>query len=254
MIGRDVGVCLETSSRARGFRNTLNTHDMDWYYTRNQEQQGPVTEADLGNLLQAGTISAETLVWRDGMPDWKPLSTARPDLFGGSAALVGKDFNVQAMREGATNSMLPGQFHYAGFWIRFAAKFIDGILMQIVLIPVQMLLQGSIGLSGGSSPDAMQSFALAGLFVSLAISIIVPLLYNGFMIGKYGATLGKMACGLKVVMPDGSPVSTGRAFGRYLAEIVSGLILYIGYIMAGFDDEKRALHDHIASTRVIRIR
>jgi uncharacterized RDD family membrane protein YckC len=33
--------------------------------------------------------------------------------------------------------------------------------------------------------------------------------------------------------------------------IVSGIILLIGYIMAGFDEEKRALHDRVCDTRVI---
>jgi uncharacterized RDD family membrane protein YckC len=61
-----------------------------------------------------------------------------------------------------------------------------------------------------------------------------------------------MACGIKVVRPDGDRVSYARALGRYFAEILSGLILAIGYIMAAFDSEKRALHDHICSTRVVK--
>jgi uncharacterized RDD family membrane protein YckC len=61
-----------------------------------------------------------------------------------------------------------------------------------------------------------------------------------------------MACGLKVVTEDGQRLSYMRAFGRYFAEIISGMILYIGYIMAAFDYEKRALHDRICTTRVIK--
>ena len=63
-----------------------------------------------------------------------------------------------------------------------------------------------------------------------------------------------MALGLKVVTPEGLPISYGRAFGRSAAEILSRLICFIGYIIAGFDQQKRALHDHIASTRVIKVR
>ena len=54
--------------------------------------------------------------------------------------------------------------------------------------------------------------------------------------------------------PNGGPIGLGRAFGRYFAKILSGLILMIGYIMAAFDSEKRALHDMICDTRVIRAR
>jgi uncharacterized RDD family membrane protein YckC len=61
-----------------------------------------------------------------------------------------------------------------------------------------------------------------------------------------------MVCGLKVVRSGGEKVSYGRAFGRYWATFVSGMILAIGYIMAAFDSQKRALHDRICDTRVIR--
>jgi uncharacterized RDD family membrane protein YckC len=49
-------------------------------------------------------------------------------------------------------------------------------------------------------------------------------------------------------------VDLGRAFGRYFAKILSAIILGIGYIMVGFDSEKRGLHDMICDTRVIRVR
>ena len=83
------------------------------------------------------------------------------------------------------------------------------------------------------------------------IFFIIQFAYNIYFVGKYGATPGKMACKLKIVTQYGEPVSYGRATGRCFAEILSGMVCYIGYIMAGFDKEKRALHDHICSTRVV---
>jgi uncharacterized RDD family membrane protein YckC len=71
-------------------------------------------------------------------------------------------------------------------------------------------------------------------------------------VGKFAATPGKMACKLKVVLPEGDRVSYARAIGRHFAKYISGLILGIGYIMAGFDEQKRALHDRICDTRVIK--
>jgi uncharacterized RDD family membrane protein YckC len=70
-------------------------------------------------------------------------------------------------------------------------------------------------------------------------------------VGKFAATPGKMACGLKVIMSDGSQVTYWRALGRHFAKVLSVLILYIGYIMVAFDEEKRGLHDRICDTRVI---
>ena len=60
-----------------------------------------------------------------------------------------------------------------------------------------------------------------------------------------------MLCKIKIVDSSGSKIGYGRATGRFFAEILSGMICYIGYIMAGFDDEKRALHDRICNTRVV---
>jgi uncharacterized RDD family membrane protein YckC len=76
--------------------------------------------------------------------------------------------------------------------------------------------------------------------------------YETFFVARLGATPGKMALGLKVVRPDGGPVGLGRAFGRYFAKFLSMIILGIGYIMVGFDSEKRGLHDMICGTRVVK--
>ena len=83
------------------------------------------------------------------------------------------------------------------------------------------------------------------------VSMLIACLYEVIMIHQFGATLGKMAVGIKVIRTDGSGVGWGASIGRYFMKIVSGLILGIGYIMAGFDDEKRALHDRVCDTRVV---
>jgi hypothetical protein len=51
---------------------------MEWYYVANGQQTGPVTEAQLDELIRNGTVQASTLVWRAGLPEWQPLSVARP--------------------------------------------------------------------------------------------------------------------------------------------------------------------------------
>ena len=82
---------------------------------------------------------------------------------------------------------------------------------------------------------------------------IVPPIYEIVMIKKYGATVGKMAMKIRVVRPDGDSISYGRSTGRYFAKVLSGMILYIGYLMAFWDDEKCALHDRICQTRVVKV-
>jgi len=82
-------------------------------------------------------------------------------------------------------------------------------------------------------------------------SLAVTFCYFVFFWVYGGATPGKMIFKLRVVNPAGGPITWGQAIGRYFAQILSGLILCIGFIMAGFDDQKRALHDRLADTRVI---
>ena len=46
----------------------------DWYYAVNNEQKGPVSEADLKGQLAASRIPSDTLVWKDGMANWTPAN------------------------------------------------------------------------------------------------------------------------------------------------------------------------------------
>ena len=118
-------------------------------------------------------------------------------------------------------------------------------------MPISMFVMPTMMQSG--DPAAIGGvFAFFGLYMFVALG--VPVLYFTFFHGRWGATVGKMACGLRVVTAEGEPITYMRAFGRFWAFMLSGIILYIGYIMAGFDDEKRALHDRICSTRVIKKR
>ncbi len=79
------------------------------------------------------------------------------------------------------------------------------------------------------------------------------------MMRYWGATVGKMACGLKIVRSDGRSLGWGVSFGRFFMwNIVTGgipylnmILMFVSGIMAGADDEKRALHDRVCDTRVI---
>lgn len=138
----------------------------------------------------------------------------------------------------------PGEIRYAGFWVRLGAKFIDGLILWGIgfLVGLSVAMAGE---SGEGSED------LGCRILTIIAQIGIPLIYNAVSISKHQATPGKMACGLMVIMGDGSPVSGWRAVGRYFAEMVSSLVLCIGYIMIAFDREKRGLHDRICDTRVV---
>lgn len=147
---------------------------------------------------------------------------------------------------------------YKGFWIRLVAKMIDGLMLGVVLMPLFLLLipgyvhaiAAAASTGGPPDPTLMMQF-IVPMAMFEVMAVVVVWFYNTVMLGRFQATLGKMAIGAKVVRPDGSRISWGQAAGRSGMEMVSGLILYIGYIVAAFDREKRTLHDLAAATRVV---
>jgi uncharacterized RDD family membrane protein YckC len=157
---------------------------------------------------------------------------------------------VQRMREGAQHiGSSMGAVRYGGFWIRFVAVFIDGLIMSVVIVPIMLALMFAGGGFNLSNPQNPPNIGLLLLVYPLILGIV--LVYQVYFLSTKSATPGKMAVGLKVVTTDGQNLTLGRAVGRYFAYLLSGFTLYIGYIIAAFDQEKRALHDHICNTRVI---
>lgn len=164
-----------------------------------------------------------------------------------------KNNYAQKLREGVAPVATAGRYRFAGFWIRVVAAIIDSIILGVVNSIIQFTaLRPMLGITERTSdPTAM--FAALGAAGALGmIGMVLACAYEAIFVSQMGATPGKMALGMKVVRPDGSRVDLGRAVGRYFAKILSMLILCIGYIMVGFDAEKRGLHDMICDTRVVR--
>ena len=151
---------------------------------------------------------------------------------------------------------------YAGFWLRFVAYIIDDMIMGVVGFLISIPFIGGIVFSAigiGNNPDDTENMVkgiagiLGSVFGLMVVVVILGWLYFALMeSSKSQATLGKMALGLKVTDLEGNKVSFARATGRYFGKIISGMILYIGYILAGLTEKKQALHDMMASCLVVR--
>lgn len=148
---------------------------------------------------------------------------------------------------------------YAGFWLRFVAAIIDGIVLYIAQMIITVPLMGILGLTTFNSQtmsEAQQMGAIGAIIgltiITFLFSSIVQWLYYALMETYNGATLGKMAIGLKVTDLEGNKISFLKATGRYFGKILSGLILLIGYIMAAFTEKKQALHDIMAGCLVVK--
>jgi uncharacterized RDD family membrane protein YckC len=291
---------------------------MVWYYANAGVRQGPVDESEFNRLVGQEVVRPDTLVWCEGMPDWRPYSAvapvapptpapappvetpaelraemveSRPEAapvtavaeapveaavpapetvtqllycsqcqrpypseelvrFGTATICANcKDTYAQRLRE---TGHVAGARIYGGFWIRYLAVIIDSIVQAIPVFAIALPLMFATR-TGSSTLNEVVAIS-RGLWMNL-LSIGVALLYEAFFLVKYGATPGKMVLSMKVITPEGGGLSWGRAIGRHLSKYLSfPMTLGIGYIMAGFDAEKRALHDHIAGTRVIRTR
>ncbi len=136
------------------------------------------------------------------------------------------------------------QVQYATILRRFGAYFLDQILMAI---PMWALMAFFVFLpaSRGEQPNPLFNIVLFP-FSFLA------LFYEGLMLQyKNGQTLGKMVTKVRVVRPDGSPISPGQAWGRSVMRVVLGCLVIGDIIPAFFTLEKTTLHDMIAGTRVV---
>ncbi|HYR85744.1 MAG TPA: RDD family protein [Terriglobia bacterium] len=153
---------------------------------------------------------------------------------------------MQKLAEGA--EIHTGEMRYAGFWLRLAGVLLDGIILLVANSALQLIVVYALSQSFFTTPD---SSAVILFLVLYLIQLAISISYETILIGKYGATVGKMACKIKVITADGGRVSYLRAVARYFAKFLSGIILLIGYIMAAFDPEKRAMHDRICNTRVV---
>lgn len=116
---------------------------------------------------------------------------------------------------------------YSGFWRRFVAVFLDGLIM---LIPAWIL----------------------GLLLPYVGGIILGLIYKPvFEASALKGTPGKAMMGMVVLSESGERLTLKQAYIRYFCSILSGIVLCIGYLMNLFTAKRQTLHDMIAECVVV---
>jgi len=167
-------------------------------------------------------------------------------------------FLSRVMASGANAS--PLAWRYGGVWIRFAARFVDGLIFIVpfVIIAVVFLpgMMRTMTQSGGAPANPALGL---GFLTFLLVTFLIGGGYEILMLKYRGGTVGKLACGLRVVRTDGSSLSWGVCFGRWFmwnvvtsgVPYLNSILILISAIMAGVDDQKRAIHDRVCDTRVV---
>ena len=251
---------------------------MSWYYGVDGRRQGPVEEGALETLGASGAIEWTTPIWREGMPAWKPFGEIfkRPSvqchecnrMVDQESAIQYRDLYIcpscklayfQKVREGLASEE---DAQYCGFWIRFCARSLDGLILMAVTLPLSAINQVIIfkfyPVTGpGASLEQFENTANLGTFLTIQaafilVGLILTFAYEVYFGGRFGGTPGKLLLRMRIVRSDFSRLTYGRAAIRFFGKMLSDLTMYIGYIMAGFDPQRRALHDYIADTRVIK--
>jgi len=151
-----------------------------------------------------------------------------------------------------TNVSSQVDLRYASFETRLVAFVLDVIVLFSVLALffavafLQVLLRSDFG--DVDPPDS--AFYLAAIILLIYFFVFFPLYFLALWVWR-GQTVGKMAMAIKVVRRDGHPLGVGTALLRLVGYLFSTLLLFAGFLMIAFDQQRRALHDRLADTLVV---
>jgi uncharacterized RDD family membrane protein YckC len=240
---------------------------------------GPFTRTEVADKLAQGEFTLDSLAFVEGLTQWTPLREvlAKVDAAHPPAPQAAPTPPVATMPIGtgygtpasvaptgampigtgysyAATMQPPTHLVYAGFWLRLLAYFIDAVLLNVVSLIIGTITGFVVGLVVGLvDHDALQAATvIVQVVVFVLVLALVWLYFAAMESSKYQATRGKLALGLRVTDRQGNRIGFGRATGRFFGKFVSGAILLIGYMMAGWTERKQALHDMMADTLVVR--
>jgi uncharacterized RDD family membrane protein YckC/Tfp pilus assembly major pilin PilA len=228
-------------------------HDPFWHYTDARgAEQGPVTADAVRAAYHAGQLGPSSQFWHEGLPAWIDLATASAELglVAASAApppAPDPYATPRATLEGAPGVREGDDIVHAGFWRRFVALFIDGLVLAVPLVVLAGVLGVALAASGSSSGDE----GLLVVLFYLGMFAVRGTYFAAMHASAWQATLGKLAVGIKVTDDRGGRLTFGHALGRWLAAGLSHLVFEVGFLMAAFTERKRALHDLVAGTQVV---
>lgn len=263
---------------------------------RHRYWAGDSWTAETRNIDQAATTPPDS---PDAPNTADPYANYAAGAVGAQPAIPQYMGPVGAMR--VVGPATPDGVPLAGWWWRFLAYILDGLILGVIGTVVLFLIPNLI--------DKMREYVTAvfntrlndptatvptiwdpvfgighSLLIYNIITIVISIAYVTLMLGRFGATLGQLACGLRIV-----PVGQGQHKGglpasnlvarlifytlvtevlgiiaMYLnvngfsnGSLISGIgsiYLYLSCLWAAWDPKRQALHDKLARTQVVRTR
>ena len=156
-----------------------------------------------------------------------------------------------------------GQHVLASWLSRVGAQLIDGIIIGVGALILFLPIGAGLGLGASADSDAGVAAAIGAAILWVVCVALIALLYAPVLMARTnGKTLGRMAMNIRVVRTSGEPVTFGFAMLREVAvkaigfgiagSFTFGLAPLLDSLWPLWDEENRALHDFIVSTRVVK--
>jgi len=200
---------------------------MPWQYMNDGEIQGPVADLEFEKLR--GGIAPETKVYKEGWKEWRRLGEVPESEFPQPPPPPPLD---------ESSAKAASIKRRAGAWI------LDFLLIRYLVS--QLGLSGEFWHSGYAWNWSMSE---SGWTDYAGWPVLFTGVYETLMIWLLGWTLGKFVFGIRVTH-EGRKLGWQRSLARFAAKKLNLATLMIGYMVAVFDKDKKALHDYICKTRV----
>jgi uncharacterized RDD family membrane protein YckC len=159
----------------------------------------------------------------------------------------------------AAGVTVAGRLVLAGWWRRVGAQLVDGLIVTVGAVLLLLLITAPFSLSGD---DDVVKLVVAVLLGLVCVAVVALLYAPALMARTNGQTLGRMVTGIRVVRVDGRPITFSFAMVREVAiktllfsvagSLTGGIAYLLDVLWPLWDEENRALHDFLVSTRVVR--
>ena len=241
---------------------------MIWYYidesvTDGERRKGPYNIDDIRGFVKDGVIKNETLVWHSGMEAWIPWKDTEES----KEEPLSEEEQIKAALEAIIAEHAKGK-RYAGFFIRGIAYLVDNIILCVIGVLMLMAMSGAQMIDLNAVSDAMNAYVnnptseealmnvldLPGMHLFLAVWGFLQAVYYVVFTALKAATPGKMLVKIHIESANGEKIGWLESSIRFIASLFTQFTLAfygLGYLIVMVDPKRRALHDHIARTRVI---
>ena len=209
-------------------------------------EYGPISLEDLKGWALEGRVLSNTLIWSEESQTWREASRL--------SELDLEFHRIAGAQPPTADSSL---YSPASPWLRIAAFLVDTAILWAVTDLVWPTVASWLGIDVKPmvAPSTLKQWAESAQD-NLPRALFLQACRIGFevlMLGRFGATPGKLIAGLRVVTQERGRIGYPRALLRVFSRMVSEIPLYAGYLPAFFRKDRKGLHDLLAGTQVVAL-